>query len=154
MTDTVLQSFTNRELQIRKEAATPRGVSVTCDIYASRAENSEIWDVEGRRFIDFAGGIAVNNVGHRHPRVVRAVSEQLAQFIHTCYQVVPYASYVQLAERMNQITPGSYHKKTAFFSTGAEAIENAVKIARAATNRPAILAFTGGFHGRTLMAWR
>ena len=97
-------------------------------------------------------GIAVNNVGHRHPRVVRAVNEQLAQFIHTCYLVVPYASYVQLAERMNQITPGSHHKKTAFFSTGAEAVENAVKIARAATNRPAIIAFTGGFHGRTLMA--
>jgi 4-aminobutyrate aminotransferase len=149
--DTTLQHLTNRELQMRKEAATPRGVSTTCDFYASRAENSEIWDIEGRRFIDFAGGIAVNNVGHRHPRVVRAVSEQLAQFIHTCYQVVPYASYVQLAERMNQLTPGSHRKKTAFFSTGAEAIENAVKIARAATNRPAIIAFTGGFHGRTLM---
>jgi 4-aminobutyrate aminotransferase len=149
--DTVSQSLTNRELQTRKDAATPRGVGVTYDFYAARAENSEVWDVEGRRFIDFAGGIAVNNVGHRHPRVVRALREQLEQFIHTCYQVVPYASYVQLAERINQVTPGAFPKKTAFFSTGAEAVENAVKIARAATNRPAVIAFTGGFHGRTLM---
>ena len=152
MIETVLQSLTNSELRSRMEAATPRGTSITYDLYAARAENSELWDVEGRRFIDFAGGIAVNNVGHRHPRVVRALREQLEQFIHTCYQVVPYASYVQLAERINAITPGSHRKKTAFFSTGAEAVENAVKIARAATGRPAVIAFTGGFHGRTLMA--
>ena len=151
MINTVLQSLTNHELRTRMEAATPRGTSVTFDFYAARAENSELWDVEGRRFIDFAGGIAVDNVGHRHPRVVRALREQLEQFIHTCYQVVPYASYVQLAERINGITPGSHRKKTAFFSTGAEAVENAVKIARAATGRPAVIAFSGGFHGRTLM---
>ena len=151
MIDTVVQNLTNRELQRRKEVATPRGVSVTYDFYASRAENSEIWDIEGRRFIDFAGGIAVSNVGHRNPKVVRAVSEQLGRFIHTCYQVVPYASYVQLAERINAITPGSHRKKTAFFSTGAEAVENVVKIARVATGRPAMIAFIGGFHGRTMM---
>jgi 4-aminobutyrate aminotransferase len=147
----MVQKFTNRELQLRKEAATPHGVGITCEFYAARAENSELWDVEGRRFVDFAGGISVSNVGHRHPKVVRAVREQLDHFIHTCYQVMPYASYVHLAERINAITPGSYPKKTAFFSTGAEAVENAVKISRAATGRTAMIAFIGGFHGRTMM---
>lgn len=151
MIDTAVQTLTNRELQVRKEAATPRGIGITYDFYAARAENAEIWDIEGRRFIDFAGGIAVSNVGHRNPKVVKAVGEQLACFIHTCYQVVPYASYIRLAERINAITPGSYPKKTAFFSTGAEALENAVKIARVATGRPAMIAFVGGFHGRTMM---
>ena len=103
--------------------------------FVSRAENSELWDVEGRRFIDFAGGIAVLNTGHRHPKVVAAIQHQLERFTHTCYQVVPYESYIALAERLNQITPGTHAKKTALFSTGAEAIENAIKIARAATGR-------------------
>jgi 4-aminobutyrate aminotransferase len=146
-----LHTLTNAELQVLKEEATPRGVAVMCDFYVARAENAELWDVEGRRFIDFSSGISVNNVGHRHPKVVRAVREQLEHFIHTCYQIVPYPSYVRLAERINQLTPGTHRKKTAFFSTGAEAVENTVKIARAATRRPAVVCFTGAFHGRTMM---
>jgi 4-aminobutyrate aminotransferase len=141
----------NAELKNRKDAATPRGVGVMCDFYAARAENAELWDVEGRRFIDFAAGIAVCNTGHRHPRIVAAIRDQLDHFTHTAYQIVPYASYVELAEKINQRAPGDYPKKTAFFTTGAEAVENAIKIARAATGRPGVIAFTGGFHGRTLM---
>lgn len=143
--------MTNSELEQRKNAATPRGVGVMCDFYAARAENAELWDIEGRRFIDFAGGIAVVNTGHRHPRVVAAIREQLERFTHTAYQIVPYASYIELAEKLNARAPGANPKKTAFFTTGAEAIENAVKIARAATGRPGIIAFSGGFHGRTMM---
>ncbi|GAA0797000.1 4-aminobutyrate--2-oxoglutarate transaminase [Cupriavidus gilardii] len=141
----------NAELVRRKDAATPRGVGVMCNFYAERAENSEIWDVEGRRFIDFAAGIAVLNTGHRHPRLVAAVQKQLERFTHTAYQIVPYASYIELAEKINQRAPGQWAKKTAFFTTGAEAVENAIKIARSATGRPAVIAFSGGFHGRTMM---
>ncbi|WP_233836299.1 4-aminobutyrate--2-oxoglutarate transaminase [Paraburkholderia sp. ZP32-5] len=141
----------NAELKSRKDAATPRGVGVMCDFYAARAENAELWDIEGRRFIDFAAGIAVCNTGHRHPKIVAAIRDQLDRFTHTAYQIVPYASYVELAEKINQRAPGDYPKKTAFFTTGAEAVENAIKIARAATGRPGVIAFTGGFHGRTLM---
>ncbi|WP_227246039.1 4-aminobutyrate--2-oxoglutarate transaminase [Paraburkholderia caribensis] len=141
----------NAELKSRKDAATPRGVGVMCNFYAARAENAELWDVEGRRYIDFAAGIAVCNTGHRHPKIVEAVRAQLDNFTHTAYQIVPYASYVELAEKINQRAPGDYPKKTAFFTTGAEAVENAIKIARAATGRPGVIAFTGGFHGRTMM---
>ncbi|CAB3641139.1 4-aminobutyrate aminotransferase PuuE [Paraburkholderia phenoliruptrix] len=141
----------NADLKSRKDAATPRGVGVMCDFYAERAENAELWDVEGRRFIDFAAGIAVCNTGHRHPKIVAALRDQLDHFTHTAYQIVPYASYVELAEKLNQRAPGDHPKKTAFFTTGAEAVENAIKIARAATGRPGVIAFTGGFHGRTLM---
>ncbi|WP_345816028.1 4-aminobutyrate--2-oxoglutarate transaminase [Paraburkholderia sp. PREW-6R] len=144
-------SLKNAELKTRKDAATPRGVGVMCDFYAERAENAELWDVEGRRFIDFAAGIAVCNTGHRHPKILAAIRNQLDHFTHTAYQIVPYASYVELAEKINQRAPGDYPKKTAFFTTGAEAVENAIKIARAATGRPGVIAFTGGFHGRTLM---
>ena len=143
--------LTNASLQQRKDAATPRGVGVMCQFYASHALNAEIWDVENRRFIDFAAGIAVLNTGHRHPKLVAAMQAQLGKFTHTCYQVVPYASYVELAERINAITPGSHAKKTALFSTGAEAVENAIKVARAATGRSAVIAFSGAFHGRTMM---
>jgi 4-aminobutyrate aminotransferase len=122
-----------------------------CQFYADRAANSEIWDVENRRYIDFAAGIAVLNTGHRHPKLIAAIQAQLGKFTHTAYQIVPYASYVELAERINAITPGTHAKKTAFFSTGAEAVENAIKIARAATGRSGVIAFTGGFHGRTMM---
>ncbi|WP_244817297.1 4-aminobutyrate--2-oxoglutarate transaminase [Caballeronia sp. Lep1P3] len=122
-----------------------------CDFYAARAENAELWDVEGRRFIDFAAGIAVCNTGHRHPKIVEAIRAQLDCFTHTAYQVVPYESYVSLAEKISARAPGDHAKKAAFFTTGAEAVENAVKIARAATGRPAVIAFAGGFHGRTLM---
>ena len=141
----------NAELVRRKDAATPRGVGVMCNFYADRAENSEIWDVEGKRYIDFAAGIAVLNTGHRHPRLLAALQAQLNRFTHTAYQIVPYASYVELAEKINQRAPGRSARKTAFFTTGAEAVENAVKIARAATGRPGVIAFSGGFHGRTMM---
>ena len=141
----------NAELVRRKDAATPRGVGVMCNFYAERAENSEIWDVEGKRYIDFAAGIAVLNTGHRHPRLVAALQEQLNRFTHTAYQIVPYASYIELAEKINQRAPGRSARKTAFFTTGAEAVENAIKIARAATGRPGVIAFSGGFHGRTMM---
>jgi len=142
---------TNAELKARREAATPRGVAVMAPFSVARAENAELWDVEGKRYVDFGGGIAVLNTGHRHPKVVAAMKRQLDAFTHTAYQIVPYESYVALAERLNQLTPGPGPKKTAFFSTGAEAVENAVKIARAATGRPGIIAFGGSFHGRTMM---
>jgi 4-aminobutyrate aminotransferase len=142
----------NTEWQSRKELATARGVGVLTQVFAARAENAEVWDVEGKRYIDFAGGIGVLNTGHRHPKVMAAVAAQLERFTHTCYQVMPYPGYVTLAEKLNEITPGRFAKKTAFFSTGAEAIENAVKIARAATGRSGIIAFSGAFHGRTMMA--
>jgi 4-aminobutyrate aminotransferase len=142
----------NEQLMARKAAATPRGVGVMASFFADRAEGAELWDVEGRRFIDFAGGIAVLNVGHRHPKIIAALAEQLEHFTHTCYQVVPYESYVSLAEKLNALTPGAFPKKTALFSTGAEAVENAIKIARAYTKRSGVIAFGGGFHGRSLFA--
>ena len=145
------QTLKNADLKARKDAATPRGVGVMCDFYAARAENAELWDVEGNRYIDFAAGIAVCNTGHRHPKIVAAIRAQLDLFTHTAYQIVPYESYVSLAEKIVARAPGDYAKKAAFFTTGAEAVENAVKIARAATGRPGVIAFTGGFHGRTLM---
>lgn len=141
----------NAELQTRRLAATPRGVGVMCDFYAQRAENATLWDVEGREYIDFAAGIAVVNTGHRHPRIEAAIAAQLKQFTHTAYQIVPYESVVTLAERLNTLVPISGPVKTAFFTTGAEALENAVKIARAHTGRAGIVTFGGAFHGRTLM---
>ena len=141
----------NAEISARKNDAISRGVGMTTQIYADKAENSEIWDVEGRRYIDFAGGIAVLNTGHRHPKVVEAVKNQLDRFTHTCHQVVPYENYVALAERLNKMVPGNFEKKTIFATTGAEAVENAIKIARCATGRSAVIAFTGGFHGRTFL---
>lgn len=142
---------TNVELHKRREAAVVRGVSNILSVYAERAQNAEIWDVEGRRYIDFAAGIAVVNTGHNHPRVVAAVQAQLQKFSHTCFQVTPYESYVALAEKLNAIVPGREPKKTIFLTTGAEAVENAVKIARFATGRPGVIAFSGAFHGRTMM---
>lgn len=141
----------NADLLARKNAATPRGVGVMCEFYAERAENAEIWDVEGKRYIDFGGGIAVVNTGHRHPKQIAAIAEQLQQFTHTCYQVVPYESYVRLAERVNAATPIKAATKATFFTTGAEAVENSIKIARAYTGRSGVIAFSGGFHGRTMM---
>ncbi|WKW42650.1 4-aminobutyrate--2-oxoglutarate transaminase [Kosakonia cowanii] len=141
----------NSELHQRRVAATPRGVGVMCGFYAEKAENATLWDVEGNEVIDFAAGIAVLNTGHRHPKVMAAVEKQLQAFTHTAYQIVPYESYVSLAERINALVPIDGPAKTAFFSTGAEAVENAVKIARAYTKRPGIIAFGGGFHGRTFM---
>jgi len=141
----------NVSVEERRAGAIARGVGVQTQIFAERAENAEIWDVEGRRYIDFASGIAVLNTGHRHPKVMKAVQDQLERFTHTCHQVVPYENYVALAERLNALVPGEGEKKTVFVTTGAEALENAVKIARAATGRNAVVAFSGGFHGRTFM---
>jgi 4-aminobutyrate aminotransferase len=141
----------NNQLQQRRLDATPRGVGVMCNFYASSAENSTLTDIEGNRYIDFAAGIAVLNTGHRHPRIVQALENQLKAFTHTAYQIVPYESYVSLAEKINAAAPLKGPLKTAFFSTGAEAVENAIKIARAHTGRPGVIAFGGGFHGRTYM---
>ncbi len=142
---------TNAMLMARREAAIPRGVGHSHPIFIARGENAEIWDVEGRRYIDFAGGIAVLNTGHRHPAVVEAVKAQLDQYTHTCFQVLAYEPYVELAERLNAKAPGDFAKKTLFLTTGAEAVENAIKIARAHTGRSGVIAFAGGYHGRTLL---
>ncbi len=141
----------NANLQARRVAALPRGVSTMLPVFAAKAENSEIWDVEGNRYIDFASGIAVVGTGHRHPKVVEAVRAQLDAFSHVCVQVTPYESYIALAEKLNDLAPIAGEKKTIFVTTGAEAVENAVKIARAATGRPGVVAFSGAFHGRTMM---
>jgi 4-aminobutyrate aminotransferase/(S)-3-amino-2-methylpropionate transaminase len=140
----------NAELHERRKNAIPRGVTNSLAVYADRASNAELWDVEGRRYIDFASGIAVLNTGHLHPKVKEAIARQLDRFTHTCFQVTPYESYVALAEQLNEIAPGDTPKKTIFLSTGAEAVENAIKIARFHTKRSAVIAFAGGFHGRTL----
>ena len=140
----------NAELQQRRIAAIPRGVANSLPNFAARASNAELWDVEGRRFIDFASGIAVLNVGHCHPKIVAAVSSQLALLTHAAFQITPYANYIEVAERLNQAAPGPGLKKSILFSSGAEAVENALKIARYHTKRAGVIAFSGGFHGRTL----
>ena len=141
----------NASLMARRRAAIPRGVGQSHEVFIARGENAEIWDVEGKRYIDFAGGIAVLNTGHRNPAVIAAVKAQLDLYTHTCFQVLAYEPYVELAERINALAPGNFAKKTMFLSTGAEAVENAIKIARAYTKRTAIIAFTSGYHGRTLL---
>jgi 4-aminobutyrate aminotransferase/(S)-3-amino-2-methylpropionate transaminase len=143
---------TNAELHARRQAAIPRGVANSLAVYADRASNAELWDVEGKRYIDFASGISVLNTGHVHPKVRAAVAQQLEKLMHACFQVTPYEGYVQLAERLNELMPGKGPKKTLFLTTGAEAVENAIKIARFHTKRSAVIAFTAGFHGRTLAA--
>lgn len=143
---------TEAELAELRAKYVPRGITSSHPISAARARGSELWDVSGKRYIDFAGGIGVMNVGHAHPRVMAAVREQLEKATHTSFQVVHYESYLRLAERLCEVAPIDGAKKAIFFSTGAEAIENAVKIARAATGRPAVISFRGGFHGRTLLA--
>ncbi|AGK58256.1 4-aminobutyrate aminotransferase [Hyphomicrobium denitrificans 1NES1] len=142
---------TSAELQARRVAAVPRGVGNITQIFAKTAKNAEIWSEDGKRYIDFGAGIAVVNTGHQHPRLIAAIQEQLKAFNHVCFQVTPYENYVSLAERLNAIAPVPGAAKTMLASTGAEAVENAVKIARAFTGRPGIISFTGGFHGRTLM---
>lgn len=141
----------NSQLQQRKDDALPRGTGNLCQWYVDQAENATLRDVEGNSWIDFAGGIAVLNTGHRHPRIVQAITDQLAKFTHTAFQVTPYESYVALAERINKRVPIAGKAKTAFFTTGAEAVENAVKVARAATRRHGIITFGNAFHGRTFM---
>jgi 4-aminobutyrate aminotransferase/(S)-3-amino-2-methylpropionate transaminase len=144
-------SGSNAEWQKRRENAVVRGVSTLLPRFVDRAENAQMWDVEGTRYIDFAGGIAVLNTGHLHPRVKAAVIDQLEHVSHTCFQINPYAGYVRLAERLNALVPGPGPHKTLLLTTGAEAVENAVKIARAHTGRPGVIAFSGAFHGRTMM---
>jgi len=144
--------MTNADLLARRTRAIPRGVATATPVFAARAENAELWDIEGKRYVDFAGGIAVLNTGHRHPRVMAAVARQSELYTHTAFQVVAYEPYIELAERLNALAPIEGDAKTIFFTTGAEATENAVKVARAATGRPGIVAFAGGFHGRTLLS--
>lgn len=142
---------TNADLLLRRGPAVPRGVATAHPVFAARAENAEIWDVEGRHFVDFGGGIAVVNTGHRHPKVMAAVRAQLDAYTHVAFQVTAYEPYIALCERLNALAPFKGPAKTILFTTGAEAVENAVKIARAATGRPGVIALTGAFHGRTMM---
>ena len=144
-------SKSNETLMQRRMAAVPRGVGQIHPIFAERAENATVWDVEGREYIDFAGGIAVLNTGHLHPKVVAAVQAQLGKLSHTCFQVLAYEPYVELCEKIAARVPGDFAKKTLLVTSGSEAVENAVKIARAATGRAGVIAFTGGYHGRTMM---
>lgn len=144
------QINSNTALMARRHATVARGIGNAHPIFAARARNSEIWDVEGKRYIDFCAGIAVVNTGHCHPRIGEAIAAQLPKFTHTCFQVVAYESYVVLAERICKLAPGDHPKKAFFMSTGAEAVENAIKLARAYTRRSAMIAFNGAFHGRTM----
>ena len=141
----------SQEWMQRRQAAVARGVSHATQIFAARAEGATIEDVDGNRFLDFAGGIGVVNVGHRAPSVVEAIRKQLDAFVHTCFSVAPYGKYVELAEKLNSLVPGTFPKKTVLVNSGAEAIENAVKIARCYTHRPAIICFEDAFHGRTML---
>jgi len=146
-----LTKETNAKWMERRAKAVPKGVAHACPIFAERAENSEVWDVEGTRYIDFAGGIAVMNTGHVHPKITAAAQKQTELFSHTAFQVMPYKPYIELAERLNKLAPGPSEKKTVFFTSGAEAVENSVKIARAFTGRPGVITFVGGYHGRSMM---
>ena len=139
------------ELLDRRKQSVPRGVASTHPIFASRAQGARLWDVEGKEYLDFTSGIGVMNVGHGHPRVIRAVQEQLQRFTHTCFPVVMYEPYVELAAKVSALVGGGEPYQTFFLSTGVEAVENAIKIARSYTRRPGVVAFTGGFHGRTLL---
>lgn len=141
----------NAQLEARRQSAVSRGVRTALPVFAQRAQGAELWDVEGKRYIDFAGGIGVLNVGHRHPRVLEAAHHQLDAYFHTAFQVIAYEPYIALCERLNALAPFTGPAKSILFSTGAEAVENAVKIARAATRRTAVIAFAGAFHGRTLL---
>ena len=143
--------MTNQQLQQRKQAVIARGQGNVYPVYVQRAKNAEVWDVEGNRYIDFGTGIAVCNTGHAHPKVVAAAQAQLADFSHSCLMINPYAEAVELAEQLTRLAPGSSAKKAIFVSTGAEAVENCIKIARAHTRRRGVIAFSGGFHGRTNM---
>ena len=142
----------SKALSARRETAVPRGLSLALPVYVDKAEGAVLDDVDGNRFIDFTGGIGCLNVGHRAPKVVEAIRAQLERFLHVSVQVTPYESYIRLAERLNELTPGKFPKKTVLLNTGAEAVENAVKIARAHTGRSSIIAFEDAFHGRTMMA--
>ena len=146
-----MSNKTNESLMQRRIAAVPRGVGQIHPIFAESAKNATVTDVEGREFIDFAGGIAVLNTGHVHPKIIAAVEAQLHKLTHTCFQVLAYEPYVELCEKINAKVPGDFAKKTLLVTTGSEAVENAIKIARAATGRAGVIAFTGAYHGRTMM---
>lgn len=139
----------NHNWQERKQQVVARGMANLSPVYVEKADNALLWDIEGNRYIDFAAGIAVNNTGHSHPKIVAAVTEQLSRFSHTCSMVTPYSSFIELAEQLTRLAPGTRDKKAIFLTTGAEAVENAVKVARAHTGRSGVIAFKGGFHGRT-----
>lgn len=141
----------NQSLFERRKAVLPTGLGVAFPIFAERAKNSEVWDVEGKRYIDFVGGISVLNTGHSHPKIIQRVHEQIDKFTHTAAQMVNYESYVELAEKLCAAVPISGEKRAFFLTTGAEAVENAIKISRAKTGRPGVISFVGGWHGRTLM---
>ncbi len=143
--------MSNLDWQKRKDAVIAQGMGNLVPIYIEQAHNAMLTDIEGNQYIDFASGIAVTNTGHSHPKIVASVTEQLQQFSHTCAMVTPYTSFVTLAEKLTQLAPGEFDKKAVFLTTGAEAVENAVKIARAHTKRSGVIAFKGGFHGRTNM---
>ena len=142
---------TNTEIEGRRDKSVARAIAYSSTFIAEKAENAEIWDVEGKRYIDFCGGIGCQNIGHRHPQVVSAIKHQLDSLTHTCFQVTPYESYIALAERLNALYPGDFEKKSMFFSAGGEAVENAIKVARYHTKRPALITFTNGYHGRSYM---
>lgn len=143
--------MSNQAWQARKQQVIAQGMGNLNPLYVETAKNAEIWDIEGNRYIDFGSGIAVNNTGHSHPRIVEAVKAQLDNFSHTCAMVIPYTSFVELAEQLTARAPGNTAKKAVFLTTGAEAVENAIKVARAHTKRSGVIAFKGGFHGRTNM---
>ena len=142
---------TNTEVEGRRDQSVARAIAYSSTFIAEKAENAEIWDVEGKRYIDFCGGIGCQNIGHRHPQVVSAIKHQLDSLTHTCFQVTPYESYIALAEKLNSLYPGDFEKKSMFFSAGGEAVENAIKVARYYTKRPALITFTNGYHGRSYM---
>ena len=142
---------TNAEIDLRRNESVARALAYSSTFVAARARGGEVWDVEGNRYIDFGGGIGCQNVGHGHPKVIAAIEKQAQAFTHTCFQISPYENYVQLAERLNNLAPGGFHKKSLFFSAGGEAVENAVKIARFFTQRPGLITFTNGYHGRSYM---
>lgn len=142
---------TNQDIETRRDNAVARAIAYSSTFVAERAKNAEVWDIEGKRYIDFCGGIGCQNIGHRNDRVVTAIKDQLDRLTHTCFQITPYESYIALAERLNALSPGDYGKKSLFFSAGGEAVENAVKIARYVTNRPGLITFTNGYHGRSYM---
>ena len=142
---------TNAEIDLRRNESVARALAYSSTFVAARARGGEVWDVEGNRYIDFGGGIGCQNVGHGHPKVIAAIEKQAQAFTHTCFQISPYENYVQLAERLNNLAPGGFQKKSLFFSAGGEAVENAVKIARFFTQRPGLITFTNGYHGRSYM---
>src|SRR5262245_49892147 len=141
----------SRELMERRAAAVPRGPYHATPIFAARTEGAAIEDVDGNRYLDFAGGIGCLNTGHRPPEIDAAIRAQLEKYLHLCFSVTPYEAYVAVAERLNALAPGNFAKKTLLVNSGAEALENAVKIARAYTKRPAVIVFNAAFHGRTMM---